>query len=449
MPLFGTDGIRARAGEGPLAPQNVHRIGLAVGRLLRRQPGLFSSRRHEQPPEHGAVLIGRDTRASSESIEAQLTAGIMSFGNEVWTAGVLPTPGVAYLTRAWSCGLGIVVSASHNPAEDNGIKLLSPEGFKVPDGAEGAVESLYNDPTLAPPDTAHTTIYRRVSNRSDEYVWFLRDQLGGSLAGMKIVVDCANGAASTYAPRLLQALGAKVVPVNAKPDGANINRHAAVLQPDLLAAVVREQQADLGAAYDGDADRCILVDETGAVRDGDHILAACALTLPAGSTVVSTVMANYGLEAWLRARDLKLVRTPVGDRWVAEEMVRTGARLGGEQSGHVILMDASPTGDGMLTTVRVLRIMREKGKPLSQLCGDLRKSPQVLVNIPVRSKPPIDSVPAVARAVRDAEQRLDGRVLVRYSGTEPLCRVMVEGADEAVVRRIADTLASVVKQNLG
>jgi phosphoglucosamine mutase len=443
--LFGTDGIRARAGEGPLAPDQVNRLGIALGRLLRSQPGLFGNAGEAR----GAVLIGRDTRASGESIEAHLTGGIMQFGNEVWTAGILPTPGIAYLTKAWTCVLGIVVSASHNPAEDNGIKLLSPSGTKVPDEAELTVERLVADPNLRPPASPSTTIYRRVGNRSDEYIWFLRDQLGGSLAGMKIVVDCAHGATSAFAPALLQGLGATVIAVNASPDGRNINKNAGVLHPEPLAARVRQEGADLGAAYDGDGDRCILVDETGAVRDGDHILAAAAHGLAKGSVVVSTVMANYGLEVWLRERGIELRRTAVGDRYVADEMRRTGSPVGGEQSGHIIFADASPTGDGMLTTMRVLRMMRDRGRTLSQLCEGFRKTPQVLLNVPVRQKTPIETVAPLGAAIRAAERDLDGRVLVRYSGTEPLCRVMVEGTDEAKVRRVAESLADVVRQHLG
>ncbi len=448
MALFGTDGIRARAGEGPLTPEGVQRIGLAIGRLLRTQAGLFATVADPELPR-GAVLIGRDTRESGEGIEANLTHGIMTFGNEVWTAGVLPTPGIAYLTRSWSCSLGIVVSASHNPASDNGIKLLSPEGFKAPDAAEEAVEKLAADPNLQEPGQPMTSFYRRVANRSDEYSWFLRDQYGGSLAGMTIVVDCAHGAASHIAPAVLQSLGAKVVAVNASPDGTNINENAAALKPELLAERVRREKADLGAAYDGDADRCILVDETGAVRDGDHILAVCATALPPGSTVVSTVMANWGLEVWLRERKITLARTQVGDRHVVEVMRRCGATLGGEQSGHVVFLDASPSGDGMLTTLRVLRLMKERGRTLSQLCEDFRKSPQVLINVPVAVKQPLDSVAPLQQAIRAAENGLTGRVLVRYSGTEPLCRVMVEGDDAAQVGRVAQSLADAVKKHLG
>ncbi|MBI2931865.1 MAG: phosphoglucosamine mutase [Planctomycetes bacterium] len=448
MTLFGTDGIRARAGEGPLSSENVHRLGLAIGKLLRKRPTLFSTKPQEDVPR-GAVLLGRDTRASGEPIEAQLTTGLMAFGNEVWSAGVIPTPGVAYLARAWSCALGVVVSASHNPAEDNGIKLLSPEGFKAPDVAEAEIEKVYNDPNLHVPNQSPTTIFRRVSNRTEEYVWFLSDQFGGSLSGMKIIVDCAQGATSSYAPSLLQSLGAKVVAINASPDGQNINKNAAVLQPELLVEHVRKEKADLAAAYDGDGDRCILIDETGTIRDGDHILAACAQDLPPGSTVVSTVMANYALEAWLKERNISLRRTPVGDRFVADVLSRTGATLGGEQSGHILFLDASPTGDGLLTTMRVLRLMREKNKTLSQLCAGFVKSPQALVNVPVREKPPLETVEPISRAIREAERGLAGRILVRYSGTEPLCRVMVEGPDAQQVQRLAQSLAELVKQHLG
>lgn len=445
MSLFGTDGIRDRAGQGALAPDQVRRLAVALGKLLRTQPEIFSA----ATGDRSAVLIGRDTRPSGEAIEGQITSGLIGSGNEVWTAGVAPTPAVAYLTRAWSCALGVAITASHNPAEDNGIKLISPEGFKIPDAAEREIERLCGEPALEEPSDPSTTVYRRVTNRVDEYLWFLRERLGGTLSGRKIVLDCANGATSALAPKLFQGLGARVVAVNADGQGARINRDAAVLKPELLVDRVLQEGADLGAAYDGDGDRCILIDESGNVCDGDYLLAVASLGLPKGSTVVSTVMANHGLETWLRDRGLELRRVPVGDRYVADEMRRCGAKIGGEQSGHLIFADASPAGDGLLTTVMTLRSMRERSVPLSKLCPGFRRFPQVLVNVPVREKPPIETVAPLARAIREAEASLQGRVLVRYSGTEPLCRIMVEGRDEDAVQRAADSLATVVRQNIG
>lgn len=459
MRLFGTDGIRDLAGEGPLAPDFVALIGRAIADLLKADPKQF---RHERLPgtrrtvtrDHtgvGKVLIARDTRRSGAEIERKLVEG---FGLGTMSVGVLPTPGAAYLVRKWNCSLGIVISASHNPPEYNGIKLLAPDGSKVPDEAERAVEQYVEVEVPPPPSFVATLDF---SNRRHEYAGFLRSQLGaGALKGRRIVVDAAHGAASAIAPGLFRALGADVIAVNCAPDGNNINVDAGVLEPDRLAAVVRRENAALGCALDGDADRCILVDETGTVRDGDFLLGVAAAWLDGrgqlpGRTVVSTVMANWGLEKFLRDRGLALVRTAVGDRYVVDEMLRIGAPLGGEASGHVVFLDALPTGDGMLTALRVLRIMIESGKPLSRLCAGLSKIPQKLVNVTVREKPDLASRPAIADAILEAERRLSGkgRLLVRYSGTEPLCRVMAEGEDAALVDQAVERVVDAVRKSLG
>jgi len=458
MALFGTDGIRSRAGEGPLAPESLRRLGRAIGTLLREEPRIFhpkvsdTVRRTLRLPARASglrVVIGRDTRASGPGIERELLRGL---GAQAFRVGVVPTPGIAYLARHWKAALGIVISASHNPSHDNGIKVISGEGFKIPDAAEARIEEVWaSGDGSARPGTS-------VRKDPSPYARFLRSQFpaGRPLKGMRLVIDCAHGAASPFAPKLFRSLGATVRALNVKPDGRNINEGAGALHPDRLAAAVREAGADLGAAFDGDADRCILVDEKGEVRDGDHILALCADAMSrdrtlGGNAVVSTVMANLGLEKHLERSGLKLARVKVGDKFVAEEMMRTGARLGGEQSGHIIFLDAATAGDGMLTTLRVLRVLRAAGRPLSALCGGLTKAPQVLINVAVREKPALESVPPVRDALASAERELDGdgRILLRYSGTEPLCRVMVEGMDPAKVRRAAEAVAEAVRKAIG
>ncbi len=458
MRLFGTDGIRAIAGEGPLAPDVVVLVGRALKVLLKDRPDLFRNKGVRETRRTvtrdisgaGKVLLARDTRASGPAIEASLIEG---FGLGMMSVGVLPTPGVSYLVRKWNCALGVVISASHNPSEYNGIKLIAPDGFKVPDAAEQAIEEFIKSQTAPAPSFIANLDF---SARKIEYANFLRAHLPPeSLSGLRVVVDAANGAASDLAPGLFRSFGAEVISRNVTTDGRNINVASGVLQHDLLVDLVKSEKANLGIAYDGDADRCILVDETGAVRDGDFILAVVADYLQEremlpGSVVVSTVMANYGLEKFLADRKIRLVRTNVGDRWVAEEMMRTGAPLGGEQSGHIIFFDALPTGDGLLTSIKILKIMLDRKKPLSALCAGLTKVPQLLKNVKVASKPAFETVPALREAIAHAEKEIagQGRVLVRYSGTEPLCRVMAEGADSALVQKVVDQLVEVVKKNL-
>lgn len=461
--IFGTDGVRDRAGCGPLAPDRVAALAAAAGTLLRRDPALFAAPLPEafralgapgpDPFGAGKVLVGRDTRASGPAIEEALVEGFRAAGVDVLRAGVLPTPGVACLTRLWGCALGVVISASHNPAEDNGIKLISPQGLKIPDAAEAAIEALLEDPAFRPPAPPRPGTAQDVSARTEDYPEFLARFLPRSLRGVTIAVDCAHGAASAFARPLLERLGARVLLTGASPDGSNINAGVGALHPERVAELVRRERADLGVAFDGDADRAIFADETGAVRDGETVLALCGADLRRkgrlpGDRVVSTVMANYGLERHLAAHGIRLLRTKVGDRFVAEEMLRSGAVLGGEPSGHVLFFDASPAGDGLLTTLRVLGVLAERGEPLSRAAFE--KFPQALLNVPVRRKPPLEEVPALERAVEAARRELgpDGRVLVRYSGTEPLCRVMVEGPDAGRVERLAAELAETVRREL-
>jgi phosphoglucosamine mutase len=456
--LFGTDGIRAPAGEGPLSSESLRRLGHAIGTLLRDEPRILhpevsaSVRRALRLPERVTgmkVVIGRDTRASGPGIERDLLHGM---GVSAIRVGVVPTPGIAWLARHWKAALAISISASHNPARDNGIKVISGTGFKIPDGAESRIEEVWKT------SKGDKRPGKSVRRSGEPYLRFLRSQLpkGKPLKDVRLVVDCAHGAASPWAPKLFKSLGARLTVLNAKPDGRNINEGAGALHPERLARAVRDAKARLGAGFDGDADRCILVDEKGEVRDGDHILALCADAMRlegtlGGDAVVSTVMANLGLEKRLQSLGLKLARVKVGDKFVADEMMRTGASLGGEQSGHIIFLDAATAGDGMLTTLRVLRILLATGKNLGDLCVGLTKAPQVLLNVPVRSKPDLDGVPAVRDAVAAAEREMsgDGRVLLRYSGTESLCRVMVEGMNGDLVKRTAEDLAAVVRGAIG
>jgi phosphoglucosamine mutase len=456
--LFGTDGIRARAGEGPLSRESLRRLGRAIGTLLRDSPRIFhpevspTVRRTLHLPEKVSgirVVIGCDTRASGPAIERDLLHGM---GVDAIRVGVVPTPGIAWLARQWKAALGIAISASHNPAHDNGVKVISGEGFKIPDAAEARIEETWKA------STGEKRAGKSAKRSAAPYLQFLRSQLpkGKPLGNFKLVIDCAHGAASPWAPKLFKSLGARVTLLHAKPNGRNINDGAGALYPERLSKAVLAAKADLGAAFDGDADRCILVDEKGVERDGDYILALCAEAMQRNrtigqDTVVSTVMANLGLEKRLQSMGLKLARVKVGDKFVAEEMMRTGARLGGEQSGHIIFLDAATAGDGMLTTLRVLRVMLETGKPLGELCAGLTKAPQVLINVPVREKPDLSTVPSVKEALAAAEADLkgDGRILLRYSGTEPLCRVMVEGMNGDQVRWTAEKVADAVRGAIG
>jgi phosphoglucosamine mutase len=441
--LFGTDGIRGRAGAAPLDPQTINRVGAALVRAL---------------PKTGAssrVVVGRDTRESGEWIERELARGLASEGASVVSAGVIPTPAIAYLSRSESFDAGIVISASHNPYEDNGIKVFSGRGQKLEETLEAQIESMVADPswTITPGHGA-----AEPSDLAREYVAHLRQILdsAGPLAGSRIVVDCANGATCTVAPALFKDLGFDVVTMADQPNGRNINlncgsTHLASLQEKVVAT-----QARLGVAFDGDGDRALFVDRHGKSVDGDAVMLLAADQLQkegrlTGDTVVATVMSNIGLELALRERGITLVRAPVGDKYVMEEMQKRGSELGGEQSGHIIFADHLFTGDGIATALNVLRIMAATGKELDELAGRLVTYPQVLVNVRVRERADITAIPAIADAIAKVEQRLDGqgRLLIRYSGTEPLLRIMLEGKDDGDIRRWANEIADVVRAHLG
>jgi phosphoglucosamine mutase len=446
--LFGTDGVRGIANADPMTSEVALRLGRAVAHVCKN-----SNRRHK-------VIIGKDTRLSGYMLETAMASGICSMGVDVLLVGPMPTPGIAFLTRSLRADAGAVISASHNPFQDNGIKFFSSTGFKLPDEVETRIEELVLSTSIDDLRPTATQIGKafRIDDATGRYNVFVKNTFPRHLTldGITIVVDCAHGAAYRVAPEMFQELGAIVIPIGVDPDGENINRDCGALHPGGVQRLVREHGAQLGIALDGDADRCILVDERGAVVDGDHIMAIAALALAAAGglrrdTLVSTVMSNLGLEVALRDRGIGMVRTPVGDRYVVEEMVRGGYNLGGEQSGHVVFLDHSTTGDGLITALTILAIMVERQRPLSELARVMETYPQQIVNVPVRSKPPLAEIPAVATAVAGIESRLGarGRVLLRYSGTEALARVMVEGEDATQVRTAAEELAAAIRAAIG
>ena len=441
--LFGTDGIRGTAGQPPLDPPTVRRIGAALVKALDASEG------------HPHLLIGRDTRESGEWIERELAAGARRAGGDVKTLGVMPTPAVAYLTRTTDVTLGAVISASHNPYEDNGIKVFSGAGHKFNEDRERLVESIVSDPGWQLDDDEAPAV--AAVDESDAYLDHLHDMLAepGALRGRRLVVDCANGATTRVAERLFRSLGFEVVLLGASPDGRNINLACGSTYPDSMAAAVRDAGAIAGVAFDGDGDRAIFADERGQVVDGDAVMLMCARHLQVegrlrGNTVVATVMSNIGLELALAESGIALRRTQVGDKYVMEELLRNGFSLGGEQSGHIIFTDYLFTGDGLATSLGVLRVMAATGRALSSLAAQLVTYPQVLVNVRVRERRDLASVPAVAHVIAGVESRLagQGRLLVRYSGTEPLLRIMLEGRDRDEIRSWANEIAGIVKQEL-
>lgn len=446
--LFGTDGIRGIANVEPMTSETALRVGRALAYVFRDRPG-----RHK-------ILIGKDTRLSGYMLETALASGVCSMGVDVLLVGPIPTPGIAFLTRNLRADAGVVISASHNPFQDNGIKIFSRDGFKLPDEVEDEIESLIVDKKidhLRPTATAIGKAFR-VDDAEGRYNVFVKTNFPRQLTldGMKVVVDCANGAAYKVAPDVLRELGADVSAIGVDPNGENINQNCGALYPQLLQRLVLEHKAQFGVALDGDADRAVLVDETGELVDGDAIMAIAAEemmqngTLRQG-TVVGTVMSNLGLEVALKRMGGRLVRTAVGDRYVVEEMLRGGYNLGGEQSGHIIFLDANTTGDGIVSFLSVLAIMMQKQRPLSELRKIVQRYPQVLINVKVRERRDLAQVEPVAQTMRRVTEELGerGRLLVRYSGTEPLVRVMVEGEDHGVVKEYGEEVAEVVRRHLG
>jgi phosphoglucosamine mutase len=443
--LFGTDGVRGRAGEPPLDRETVARLGGALVRAMRTGDG--------RPLR---FILGRDTRESGEWIERELARGIQSQGARITSAGVLPTPAVAYVTREMDFDAGLVISASHNPFEDNGIKVFSGRGEKFTEALEREVEAIVADRRWSIDETPATDVER--TDVVDAYLAHARLALPGpqALGRMRLAVDTANGATTTVAPRLFRDLAFELELINAAPDGRNINLDCGSTHPQTLARIVVDRGCRMGIAFDGDGDRAILVDAGGRLVDGDAILLMCARHMHqqgqlAGPAVVATVMSNIGLELALRESGIELVRCPVGDKYVMEEMVRRGLSLGGEQSGHIIFSEHLYTGDGLVTALRVLRVMAETGRELADLADELVTFPQVLLNVRVREKRDLDALPPVADVMRRVEARLSGqgRLLVRYSGTEPLLRVMIEGRDKQEIQAWASEIANAVREHLG
>src|SRR5258705_356526 len=447
--LFGTDGVRGKAGTYPLDPPTVRRLGAALAGALARDSA--RAKGHDSP----RFLSGRDTRESGAWIERELAFGINSQGASLTGAGIIPTPAIAYLTPRMGYTAGVVISASHNPFEDNGIKVFSGAGEKFTEELEQHVEAIIADASWQVP-AGEAPIVDQVDYRA-EYMEHLRAILPNveRLHGMRIVIDCANGATTTIAPRLFEELGFDVRCVGCEPDGRNINLKCGSTAPEQLARSVIDGGYPLGIAYDGDGDRAIFVDEKGQVVDGDAVMLMCAKQMKRegrlkGDAIVATVMSNIGLELALRDAGIDMVGSPVGDKYVMEEMLRRDLALGGEQSGHIIFSEYLFTGDGLATSLNVLRTMGATGRPLSDLASELTTYPQVLVNVRFDPKVDLKTVPEVAQVMSAVESRLagNGRLLIRYSGTEPLLRIMIEGQDQREISAWADEIADAVKQHL-
>ena len=438
--LFGTDGVRGRAGD-ELTADLARGLGRAAVVVLGRHGS-----------DRPTLLVGRDTRESGEWLEDALVEGVREAGGDAVMAGVQPTPAIAFFTVALGAASGVVISASHNPAADNGIKFFAGDGVKLSDALEDEIEAALVEP-LPAVERGHTL---PLGEEEERYLRHLVEAADAPLRGMTIVVDCANGSASGVAPGVLRRLGATVHAIFDSPDGRNINDGCGALHPQVVAAEVVRLGADAGVAHDGDADRALFADAAGAVIDGDQVLAACALGLQeqgrlAGNTVVTTVMANLGFHRAMAEAGIQVVTTRVGDRYVAEEMWRTGASLGGEQSGHVIFADHATTGDGLLTAVRFLSLAARRGVPVAELAASIRRYPQVMSNVPVSDRGALDASPRIREAIGGAERELGerGRVVVRASGTEPLVRVMVEAEEEETATRHAEAIAAAVRAEIG
>ncbi|HVQ37696.1 MAG TPA: phosphoglucosamine mutase [Pyrinomonadaceae bacterium] len=457
--LFGTDGMRGEAGVFPLDPRTVETVGASLATRLKNKLG--------RPP---LIVIGRDTRESGEWLEQALVAGTERAGAQWKSAGVITTPGVAFLARTIPADAGIVISASHNAYTDNGLKIFAPSGRKLEEETERSIEAdifaeldqpstegASKEPPATPPVTPQASVNAEAELRG-RYLDFLFKDIGQQLDlhGTKLVLDCANGAASGLAPELFQRLGATVTTISNQPDGRNINLGCGSLHMEALQREVLEQKADLGVAFDGDADRSLFVDSKGQLINGDATLWILARYMQERRqlrhyTVVATVMSNIGLEVALKSQGLRLVRTDVGDKYVLEELVRLGASLGGEQSGHLIFPNVSLAGDGLITTLCVLRAMIEQGKALHELTEGFENFPQILVNVVVREKQPFTEVAAIRKAAQEIEKDLGsrGRLLLRYSGTESLARVMIEGDNQTTIEKHANRLAGVIQMSLG
>lgn len=444
--LFGTDGVRGVA-NSELTPELAFEIGRAGAYII-------------SEGKKGKVLLGKDTRASGDMLEAALTAGICSMGLDVESVGILPTPAIAYLTREYGAVAGVMISASHNPGEYNGIKFFSGEGLKLPDAVEDEIEDIILNRKELPTPPIKDLIGRVYVNETaaEDYKDFLKKVIGVDLSGMKIAMDCGHGALYKIGPSLIRELGGEVFPINIDPNGMNINHDCGSTKPALVQRLVVEKGADLGVAFDGDADRIIAVDEKGQIIDGDHILSICGsylkdLGILKRNTVVGTVMTNMGLDEFLKNNEIEIVKTAVGDRYILEEMLREGYNLGGEQSGHIIFLEHNTTGDGLATGLHLLEVMKKTGKSASQLNGLMNNYPQVLINAKVDNayKTNYMEIPEIKEEILRMEGifKGEGRILIRPSGTEPLIRVMIEGKDQGKITEAARNLVDFIEARIG
>jgi len=466
--LFGTDGIRGVANEWPMTGEVAMAVGRAVAGVLRQMP--LPSRStlpvglkpldSNRPVRRARIVVGKDTRLSGYMIEQALASGICSMGADCILIGPLTTPGVAFVTQSMRADAGIMISASHNPYYDNGIKIFSADGYKLPDELELEIERLVLEATELSrmrPTGDLVGKAKRIEDVHGRYLVFLKSLFPKELdlMGMRVALDCANGAAYKVAPLVFEELGAEVIRRGVEPNGLNINDQCGALHPQAIAHTTVEYRADIGIALDGDGDRCILSDENGEIVDGDQIIGLCAIQMAAEgklnkNTVVTTPMSNIGLELTLKSHGIQMVRAPVGDRYVVEQMRKNEYSLGGEQSGHIIFLDQSTTGDGIVAAMRVLEAMRRTGKPLSELKKSIALFPQVREDVKISRRQPLENFPAVVKSIADAEQELKGkgRVFVRLSGTEPLARVMVEGEERAQIQRLAKGIAQEIQKVL-
>lgn len=452
--LFGTDGIRGTANIEPMTPGTVVKIGQAIGLLLQR--GVLASL---SPAATKKVVIGKDTRLSGYMIEQALSSGLNSMGVQVQLVGPLPTPGIGYLTRTMRASCGIVISASHNPYMDNGIKIFGPDGYKIPESVEKEIERLVaeEDLTKLLPPSKEVGRTRRIDDAQGRYIVYAKNTfpLEYTLDGLRIVLDTAHGAAYKVAPAIFEELGAEVFQIGDSPNGTNINDKVGALYPAKLAEAVREYRADVGISLDGDADRVIMCDETGEIVNGDHILGLCGLSLKAKGllkhdTLVVTHMSNFGLEKKMKENGIKVAVVGVGDKYVVEEMRKKGLNLGGEQSGHIIFGDHSTTGDGCIAALAVLAVLKESGKKMSELSAGIEEVPQVLINCRVKTRKDVKDIAGYTELIQkiDAELKGVGRTFIRFSGTEPVIRILVEGPDKVKINQYAEQIARLLEREL-
>ncbi len=442
--LFGTDGIRGIANKYPMLPEIMVKLGKSSAIIFRN-----NKERHK-------LLIGKDTRISGYILETALTSGICSMGVDVLLVGPLPTPAIAHLTQNLNADASIMITASHNPAQDNGVKFFSKKGIKLPNEIENKIETLVFSKDLEKEHISYTKIGKayKIEDAKSRYIEFAKNTIKSNLKDIKIVIDCANGAAYAVAPKIFQELGASVIVLNNNPNGLNINKNCGALHPEVISKEVKANKANIGIAFDGDGDRVIIVDENGNILNGDHIMAICALDMLKNNNLnkkalVATVYSNLGLDKVIEANSGKVVRVKNGDRYVIEEMLKHGYNFGGERSGHIIFGDYTTTGDGIIASLRLLEIMKKSKKKLSELKTCLKEFPQVLINVKVKEKKEFSK--NIKNKIKEAENKLknNGRLLVRYSGTENIARVMVEGQNKEEINKIANKIADEIKKDLG